>query len=186
MRWPTAVTVLRTSMVVVVVVLTLVTTLLATGPFGLVVAADGLAALGLVIALAVTPGSSAERPVERQGGARAWLARTGLLRRAGPRPAVQASDFPAYAKISSDLGWAHVSRWHYDHGVRPLLARLAQSALAEHHRVDTAADPARAQRLVGDDIWPFVDPSRPPSFDSKTPGVGPRTLSRIVDRLEQL
>ena len=47
-------------------------------------------------------------------------------------------------------------------------------------------NPARARDLVGDDIWPLVDPSRPPSFDSKAPGADLRTLTRIVDRLEQL
>jgi hypothetical protein len=99
---------------------------------------------------------------------------------------VQAGDFPAYAKISSDLGWAPVSEWHYDHGIRPLFGRLLQSALMEHHRIDAAADPVRARRLVGDEIWPLVDPAKPPSFDSKAPGADLRTLARIVDKLEQL
>jgi hypothetical protein len=179
-------TALRAGVVIVVVVLTLASTFLVTGPLGLVVAGDCLAVVGLVIVLARTPRSAAERPARRPGSVRAWLARAGLLRRADRPPVVQAGDFPTYAKISSDLGWAPVSQWHYDHGARPLLARLAQSALAERHRVDAAADPAGARRLVGDEIWPLVDPSRPPSFDSKAPGVGPRTLARIVDRLEQL
>jgi hypothetical protein len=52
--------------------------------------------------------------------------------------------------------------------------------------VDLTRDPARARDLVGDDIWPLIDPSRPPSFDSKAPGADLRTLTRIVDRLEQL
>jgi hypothetical protein len=186
MRWRTMRTALRVGVVAVVAVLTLATSFLAAGPFGLVVAADCLAATGLVIALAGTPRSAAELPARRQSSARAWLAQAGFRRRAGRRPVVQASDFPSYAKISSGLGWAPVSQWHYDHGVRPLLTRLMQSALAEHHRVDATADPVRARRVVGDEIWPFVDPSRPPSFDSKAPGVGLRTLSRIVDRLEQL
>ena len=99
---------------------------------------------------------------------------------------VRSGDFPAYAKISSDLGWAAVSRWHYYHGIRPLFGRLLESVLAERHRVDLARDPARARDLVGEDIWPLIDPSRPPSFDSKAPGADLRTLTRIVDRLEQL
>jgi hypothetical protein len=99
---------------------------------------------------------------------------------------VRSSDFPAYAKISSDLGWAPVSQWHYDHGIRPLLTRLFESGLAERHRVDLTADPARARSVVGDDVWPLIDPSRPPSFDSRAPGPDLRTLTRIVDRLERL
>ena len=88
--------------------------------------------------------------------------------------------------LPSDLSWAPVSQWHYDHGIRPLLTRLAASALAEHHRVDLVATPARARSLVGEEIWPHVDPSRAASQDSKTPGADLGTLTRIVDQLEQL
>jgi hypothetical protein len=177
----------RIAVVITIAALTLVTSLLITGPFGLIVAADCLAVLGLIIAAATVPRSGRESPARRPRGAWAWVRQSRLLRRADRNPAVvRTSDFPAYAKISSDLGWAPVSQWHYDHGTRPLLAHLTASALADHHRIDAAADPSRAASLVGDEIWPLVDPSRPPSFDSKAPGVDLRTLTRIVDRLEQL
>ena len=154
------------------------------GPCTLVVTAECLAVLALVIVLARTPGGVRERGVPRAAAwARAVWAR---LRRRSPLAEVRSADFPAYAKISSDLGWAPVSQWHYDHGIRPLFGRLLESVLAERHRVDLARDPARARDLVGEDIWPLVDPSRPPSFDSKAPGADLRTLTRIVDRLEQL
>jgi len=179
-------TVARIAAVLVLMLLTLVTSLVVTGPFGLVVAAECLAGLGLLIALATVPRGTRElpagRPASRRPGPRwAWF-----WRRRASAPPVQTADFPSYAKISSDLGWAPVSEWHYDHGVRPLLARLVTLALAEHHRVDVATDPARARQLVGDEIWPLVDPFRPPSLDSKAPGADLRTLARIVDRLEQL
>jgi hypothetical protein len=155
------------------------------GPLTLIVTAECLAALALLVALARTPGGVRERRVPR---AAAWAsaARARLGRRRRPPAEVRSADFPAYAKISSDLGWAPVSQWHYDHGIRPLLGRLLESVLAERHRVDLTRDPARARDLVGDDIWPLVDPSRPPSFDSKAAGADLRTLTRIVDRLEQL
>ncbi len=176
--WPAVIT--------VVAVLTLLTALVATGPFGLVIAADSLAALGLIVLVAAVPRSAPESAARRASEVWRWLTRGLLRRRAARDPVVQASDFPTYAKISSDLGWAPVSEWHYDHGVRPLFGRLVQSVLAEHHRVDATADPVRARRLVGEEIWPLVDPSRPRSFDSKAPGADLRTLARIVDRLEQL
>jgi hypothetical protein len=177
----------RIAVVVAVAVLTLLTSLLVTGPFGLIVAADCLAALGLIITVAAVPRSIRQSPAVRPRGAWAWARQSGLLRRGDRSPAVvQTSDFPAYAKISSDLGWAPVSQWHYDHGLRPLLAHLTASALADHHRVDAVADPSRAASMVGAEIWPLVDPSRPPTFDSKAPGVDLRTLTRIVDRLEKL
>jgi hypothetical protein len=155
------------------------------GPFGFAVAAECLAVLALVIVLARTPGGVRERHT-RAGPGRARITRGRLWPRRSPPAAVRAADFPAYTKISSDLGWAPVSAWHYDHGIRPLLRRLAASALAERHRVDLARDPERARDLIGADIWPLIDPARPPSFDSKAPGADLRTLTRIVDRLEQL
>ncbi len=155
------------------------------GPFGLAVAAESLAALALVITLAWTPAGAREH---RMAQAAAWAraTRARLWPRHRTPATVRAADFPSYAKISSDLSWAAVSAWHYDHGIRTLFGRLAESVLAERHRVDLARDPARARDLVGDDIWLLIDPSRPPSFDSKAPGADLRTLTRIVDRLEQL
>lgn len=155
------------------------------GPFAMVVTAECLAALALVVVLARTPGGIRQRHVS-QAAARARAVWPLLTRRRRPPAEVRAADFPTYAKISSDLGWAPVSQWHYDHGIRPLFGRLLESVLAERHRVDLARDPARARELAGDDIWPLIDPSRPPSFDSKAPGADLRTLTRIVDRLEQL
>ena len=178
-------TALQVTIVIVVVALTLATTLLVTGSFGLVIAADCLAALGLVVAVAAVPRGLRELPRQRYS-ARAWLQELMLWRRGDAAPVVRPGDFPTYAKISSDLGWAPVSQWHYDHGLRPLLARLAASALAEHHRVDMATNPARAASLIGEEIWLHIDPSRPASFDSKAPGADLPTLTRIVDRLEQL
>lgn len=155
------------------------------GPFTMVVTAECLAALALIMVLARTPAGTRERRTPRAGAwARAALAR--LPQRRRPPAEVRSADFPAYAKISSDLGWAPVSQWHYDHGIRPLFGRLLESVLAERHRVDLARDPVRARDLVGEDIWPLIDPSRPSSFDSKAPGADLRTLTRIVDRLEQL
>jgi hypothetical protein len=157
------------------------------GQLGLVITADCLAALALLAALARTPGGVRERDVLRPVAAWARGAWQRIWpRRAAPAAAVQPSDFPAYAKISSDLGWASVSQWHYDHGLRPLLSRLFESVLEERHRVDLTTDPERARSVVGDDVWPLIDPSRPPSFDSRAPGTDVRTLTRIVDRLEQL
>jgi hypothetical protein len=182
---PAVRTVLQVTIVIAVVALTLGTTLLVTGSFGLIIAADCLAALGLVVAVAAVPRGLREHPRQRHS-ARAWLKDLMLWRSGDAAPVVQPSDFPTYAKISSDLGWAPISQWHYDHGIRPLLARLAASALAERHRVDMATSPARAASLIGEEIWPHIDPSRPASFDSKAPGADVRTLTRIVDRLEQL
>ena len=145
------------------------------GSFGLVIAADCLAGLALLLLVVRVP---------EGGRGRLWP--RWFWPRTRRRPPVESSDFPAYQKISSDLGWAAVSRWHYDHGTRRLLTRIMQAALAERHRVDLAADPARARALTGEDVWPFLDPAAPPCHDSRVPGPDLRMLTRIVDRLERL
>ena len=163
-------TVWRVAVVTVVALAALAAAFTVSGPLGLVIAADCLAALALVIALVSTPGGVAERDVLRPVAAWARVVR----RRIWPQ------------LHEATISWAPVSHWHYDHGLRPLLSRLFESVLADRHRVDLTADPERARSLVGDDVWPLIDPSWPPSFDSKAPGTDLRTLTRIVDRLEQL
>ena len=77
----------------------------------------------------------------------------------GRRPAVRAEDFPAYASIASDVEWARMSQRHYEHGLRPRLARLA-AALGK---------PAPPQLTSPDDDRPGPDLA---------------TLERIVTHLE--
>ena len=174
----------RAGAVLLAILAALAVALVVGGPSTLVITAECVAALTLLIALSRTPGGVRDRraPLAAAWARAAWA----WLRRRSPPAEVRSADFPSYAKISSDLGWAPVSQWHYDHGIRPLFGRLLESVLAERHRVDLARDPARARDLVGDDVWPLVDPSRPPSFDSKAAGADLRTLARIVDRLEKL
>ena len=51
---------------------------------------------------------------------------------------------------------------------------------------DAAAQPERARELLGAELWPLLDTSRPPSNDSRAPGVSMATVDRIVTRLEEL
>jgi hypothetical protein len=156
------------------------------GPLGLVIAADSLAGLALLFLLARTPQGSRGHAAQSVVAFLARVTRGRFPPGRRRRPVVQASEFPTFLKISSDLGWAAVSRWHYDHGTRPLLARVMQAALADRHHLDLAADPQRARQFMGDDLWPFLDPAGPPSQDSRAPGVDLPTLALIVDRLESL
>ena len=99
------------------------------------------------------------------------IAARGTLR--GPRPrtvrkenqppgtTVRTDDFPAFAKIASDLEWAQMSQRHYEHLLRPALARLA----------------ATLNR-------PDVDLTGPPARDTDGPGADRATLERIVSQLE--
>lgn len=165
--------------VAAVAVAALTGSLAVAGPLGLVVAADCLAAVGLLLALTGVPHLAAPT-----GGKLAAPIRGILAAGRRGKPVVQATEFPTYLKVSSDLGWAPVSRWHYDHGTRLLLARLLEVALAEGQHVDAATDPARARQLAGEEVWRLVTPG--PRHDSNAPGVDLRTLGQITDRLEQL
>jgi hypothetical protein len=78
----------------------------------------------------------------------------------GRRPAVRAADFPAYTSMASDVEWARMSQRHYEHALRPRLARLAE-ALGKSGAIDITGP---------------VDPDGP--------GPDLATLERIVTHLE--
>jgi hypothetical protein len=103
-----------------------------------------------------------------------------------PGPPVENAPFRSYRQVAEALSWAAVSPRHYDLVTRPLLVQVLASRLADHHRVDLAADPEAARRLVGDDLWHWLDPRRDVAREGQPPGVDFATLTRIVDRLEHL
>ena len=79
----------------------------------------------------------------------------------------------------------------YDAELRGTLQHLLAARLAEHHGVSLRDDPAAARRLLcpspGDErLWYWVDPERPPATAAGTPGIPPRTLARLIHRLERL
>ena len=73
--------------------------------------AAAVAAVGVLVVARGTLRGSRLAPVRHEGRDRT--------------PAVSAEDFPAYRSIASDLEWGRLSWRHYQHAVRPLLARLA-------------------------------------------------------------
>ena len=79
------------------------------------------------------------------------------------RPAVRAADFPAYARVASDVEWARMSRRHYEHALRPRLTRLA----ATLGQQDAVAIPS----LTG-------------PADTDRPGVDLAALERVITQLE--
>ena len=145
---------------------------LAAGPAGFVVAGTVLALVAILFARAAMP-----RGEEPPPSAVAKDRRTGES---------SEMDFPAYRKITSDLSWAVASPRHYDHGLRLRLAGLLDARLAQRYGLDAAAQPERASELLGAELWPLLDTSRPPSNDSRGPGVSMVTVDRIVTRLEEL
>jgi hypothetical protein len=78
------------------------------------------------------------------------------------RPGMSTAEFPGYQKIFSDLSWAQVSWRHYEHPLRPMLARLA-----------AALD---RQEAVAADLAASAGPD--------APGPDLATLDRIIAKLE--
>ena len=101
-------TVARVAVVAVAALLILGASFAVGGQLGLVIAADCLAALALVVALARTPSGMRERGVLRPAVTWARAIEQRIWPRHAAPAAVRPSDFPAYTKISSDLSWAPV------------------------------------------------------------------------------
>jgi hypothetical protein len=79
----------------------------------------------------------------------------------------------------------------YDAVLRGTLQHLLAARLAERHGISLHDDPDAARRRLcprprDDALWYWVDPARPPAPPGKQPGIPPRTLARLIDRLEQL
>lgn len=79
----------------------------------------------------------------------------------------------------------------YDAELRGTLQHLLAARLAERHGVSLHDDPGTARRLLcprprDDGLWYWVDPARPAITDRSRAGIPPRTLARLIDRLEQL
>jgi hypothetical protein len=102
-----------------------------------------------------------------------------------PRPRhIGRPNFPTYERFGSAMAWMGSSKHAWDCEMRPKLVPLIDAALAERYGTDLTHRPDLGRRLLGDELWPLVDPSRPRSDDRDTPGPSRRTLERILDRLE--
>ncbi|TDB88615.1 hypothetical protein E1264_10775 [Actinomadura sp. KC216] len=141
----------------------------AAGTAGLVVAAAGLAVLGLVAARAAMPAALPPRRAAR-----------------APDEPDELREYPSYRRVREAVSWSQVSPRHFGSVTRPLLVRLFAAALAERHGVDVHREPARARELVGDDVWPFIDPDRPRPAGTAAPGPDLAGLRTVVNRLEEL
>jgi hypothetical protein len=123
----------------------------AAGPTGLIDASSAAAVGVLIVARGMLRG---EKPPSVQ------------IKRSLPgrarRQEVSAAEFPGYEKIFSDLSWAQVSWRHYQHPLRPMLARLAA---ALDRREAVAADLAVSR-------------------DPDGPGPDLAALDRIITNLE--
>ena len=138
------------------------------GVGGLLLVLTLVAVVGVLATLARLPGAPATRGRSRP-----------------PVPVVNAP-YRTYRRVAEQLSWARVSPRHYDVVTRPLLQRLMASRLEERHGIDVHRSPGAARAVVGEDLWPWLDPARPASGWSRPPGLAEHDLHRLVDRLEAL
>ena len=87
-------------------------------------------------------------------------------------------------------GTKSLSAW--DLNTRRRMQNLLAARLSERHGISLFGEPDAARRaFIGTsrrpDLWYWVDPQRPTPPDASThPGIPPRTLAALIQRLEQL
>jgi hypothetical protein len=70
--------------------------------------------------------------------------------------------------------------------MRPTLREIAEYRLYDRHGVSLDEQPDRARQILGDVAWDLVRPDRDPPSNRHGPGIRPRELEDVVDKLEQL
>jgi hypothetical protein len=99
--------------------------------------------------------------------------------------------FTGYWRRRAGLVDGTQSMISYDAELRDTLQRLLAARLAERHGISLHDDPEAARRLLcpasrDQRLWYWVDPARPRTTAGKQSGIPPRTLARLINRLEQL
>jgi hypothetical protein len=154
-----------------------------------VAAVTGYAAAGLAGTAAVVAGAA----VAALAMLRAMVPPAGAAQgeaRHGDAEAIPAT-FTGYWRKRAGLVDGTQAMTAYDAELRGTLQHLLAARLAEHHGISLHDDPAAARRLLcprprDDALWHWVDPARPPTTAGKAAGIPPRTLARLIDRLERL
>jgi hypothetical protein len=99
-----------------------------------------------------------------------------------------------YAQRRFVVATSLTSRPMYESDLRPVLEHLLAARLAENHGINLYTDPAAARRAFcrshGDEaLWRWIDPAQALSTaerERERRGISHRTLTRLVNRLEQL
>lgn len=100
--------------------------------------------------------------------------------------------FAGYWRTQFELNAGTKSLSAWDLNTRRRMQNLLAARLAERRGINLTAEPEAAKAaLIGSsrraDLWYWVDPQRPtPADASSRPGIPPRTLAALIQRLEQL
>jgi hypothetical protein len=101
------------------------------------------------------------------------------------------SSFLGFWRKRGMISDAIASMTGYDFELRITLQHLLAARLAERHGISLYAEPDKARRLLlpaerEQELWFWLDPSRPAATREGRHGIPPRTLAAIIDRLERL
>lgn len=89
------------------------------------------------------------------------------------------------ARVEREVTLATGTAFDVHFRLRPVLEPLAASLLLGRG-VDVEREPARAQALLGPDVWELVRPDRPAPDDRTAPGLPIETVERVVADLERI
>jgi hypothetical protein len=76
-----------------------------------------------------------------------------------------------------------------DHAQRrllPLLRSVAAARIAARYGFELERRPEAARDLLGEDVWELLRPDRPEAEDRHGPGVPPRSVLGVIERIEAL
>jgi hypothetical protein len=140
-----------------------------------VAGAGGLAAVSVVAAALAVAAVRALLPSREPEAARTFQ----------EKPAAQS--ISGYSRRRYTVAYARETPQSYENELRPVLEHVLAARLAEHHGVNLYHEPARAREVVNDPaVWYWIDPSEAQARQRRATGIPPRTLARLIHRLEQL
>jgi hypothetical protein len=114
--------------------------------------------------------------------ARAWIQWDRRRARSDGTDRNAVESVPGYRRCVAVAAWNGGTQRSWDYAVRPILAELTASALADQY---SHADWHQAgHALLGDSLWPLVDPDAPKSQDLRHPGPSRQTLEEIIGLIE--
>jgi len=103
------------------------------------------------------------------------------------------TSFLGFWRTHSDMGDATTSLSAWNSVLRPRLTNLLAARLSERHGISLANDPEAARRVLTGgmrgrtDLWAWIDPRRQAAPGAGSlPGIPPRVLAALIDRLERL
>jgi hypothetical protein len=101
----------------------------------------------------------------------------------GPRPSARAHDID---RAAAAVRWATVSPRWADTELRPVLRRIADSLFQAQTGYGLAERPVLARKLLGEQLFSFVDPSRAVRGHEDGPAMTLAEIERLLSALEDL